>query len=143
MGVLHSFSIKNIFYDKIDLRLFYFHVTNYDQYFTQIETNQLICNINYIMGEKMTTNGQRKLVWNKSLFHFMSLVSFYTLWKLNLWLSDVFRRYRKRPVAWNVLTICSCYKTITVKKSKSQSRKHPEFLRFNLWTKKQVGIRNQ
>ena len=27
MGVVHSFSIKNIFYDKIDLRLFYFHVT--------------------------------------------------------------------------------------------------------------------
>ena len=26
MGVLHSFSIKNIFYDKMDLRLFYFHV---------------------------------------------------------------------------------------------------------------------
>ena len=29
MGVLHSFSIKNIFYDKMDLRLFYFHVTTY------------------------------------------------------------------------------------------------------------------
>ena len=27
MGVLHSFSIKNIFYDKIDLRLFYFNGT--------------------------------------------------------------------------------------------------------------------
>ena len=27
MGVLHSFFIKNIFYDKMDLRLFYFHVT--------------------------------------------------------------------------------------------------------------------
>ena len=27
MGVLHSFSIKNIFYDKMDLRLFYFYVT--------------------------------------------------------------------------------------------------------------------
>ena len=26
MGVLHSFSIKNIFYYKIDLRLFHFHV---------------------------------------------------------------------------------------------------------------------
>ena len=26
-GVLHSFSNKNIFYDKIDLRLFYFDVT--------------------------------------------------------------------------------------------------------------------
>ena len=26
MGVLHSFSIKNIFYDTIDLRLFYFGV---------------------------------------------------------------------------------------------------------------------
>ena len=29
MGALHSFSIKNIFYDKMDLRLFYFRVTNY------------------------------------------------------------------------------------------------------------------
>ena len=27
MGVLHSFSIKNIFYDEIELRLFYFDVT--------------------------------------------------------------------------------------------------------------------
>ena len=27
MSVLHSFSIKNIFYDKMDLRLFYFRVT--------------------------------------------------------------------------------------------------------------------
>ena len=26
IGVLHSFSIKNIFYDKMDLRLFYFDV---------------------------------------------------------------------------------------------------------------------
>ena len=26
---LHSFSLKNIFYDKMDLRLFYFRVTNY------------------------------------------------------------------------------------------------------------------
>ena len=29
MGVLHSFSIKNIFCDKMDLRLFYFDVANY------------------------------------------------------------------------------------------------------------------
>ena len=29
MGVLHLFSINNIFYDKMDLRLFYFHVTIY------------------------------------------------------------------------------------------------------------------
>ena len=27
MGVLYSFSIKNNFYDKMDLRLFCFHVT--------------------------------------------------------------------------------------------------------------------
>ena len=26
MGVLHSFSVKSIFYDKIDFRLFYFDV---------------------------------------------------------------------------------------------------------------------
>ena len=27
IGVLDLFSIKNIFYDKMELRLFYFHVT--------------------------------------------------------------------------------------------------------------------
>ena len=27
-GALHSFSIKNNFHDKMDLRLFYLHVTN-------------------------------------------------------------------------------------------------------------------
>ena len=32
MGVLDSFSIKNIFYDKMDLRLFYFHVRTYQFY---------------------------------------------------------------------------------------------------------------
>ena len=31
MGVLHSFSIKNIFYDKMDLMIFYFYVTIYAQ----------------------------------------------------------------------------------------------------------------
>ena len=29
IGVLHSFSIKNIFHDKMDLRVFYFRVTIY------------------------------------------------------------------------------------------------------------------
>ena len=29
MGVLHSFSIKNIFHNKMDLRLLYFQVTIY------------------------------------------------------------------------------------------------------------------
>ena len=28
-GVLHFFSVKNIFYDNMDLRLFYFHVTKW------------------------------------------------------------------------------------------------------------------
>ena len=32
MGVLHSFSIKNIFFDKMDLRLFYVDVTNFFLY---------------------------------------------------------------------------------------------------------------
>ena len=31
MGALHSFTIKNIFYYKMDLRLFYFNVTSYNQ----------------------------------------------------------------------------------------------------------------
>ena len=30
MDVLHSFSIKNIFYDKMDLRLFYFNKASFD-----------------------------------------------------------------------------------------------------------------
>ena len=30
-GVLHSFSIKNIFYDKMDLKVYYFRVTSYFQ----------------------------------------------------------------------------------------------------------------
>ena len=29
MGVVHSLSLKNIFYDKTGLRFFYFHVTSY------------------------------------------------------------------------------------------------------------------
>ena len=29
MGVLHSFSIKNIFFDKMELRLSYFDVANH------------------------------------------------------------------------------------------------------------------
>ena len=29
IGVLHSFSIKNTFYDKMDVRLFYFDEANY------------------------------------------------------------------------------------------------------------------
>ena len=28
LGVVYSFSIKNIFYDKMDVRHFYFHVAN-------------------------------------------------------------------------------------------------------------------
>ena len=32
MGVLHSFSIKKFFYDKMDLRLFYFDVPIYIAY---------------------------------------------------------------------------------------------------------------
>ena len=33
MGVLHSFSIKNIFYHKMGLRLFYFHLTKWSPTF--------------------------------------------------------------------------------------------------------------
>ena len=31
MGVLHSFSIKSILYDKMDFKLFYFLVTRFTQ----------------------------------------------------------------------------------------------------------------
>ena len=48
MGVIHPFSIKNISYDEIDLKLFYFHGT--------------IC----------------FLKLNIPFIHFMPLVSFYT-----------------------------------------------------------------
>ena len=33
-GVLHLFSIQNIFYDKTDIRLFYFHVTIYGFFYS-------------------------------------------------------------------------------------------------------------
>ena len=40
-----------------------------------------------------------------ALTHFMPLISFYTPWKhKKTRFSDVFREYRKRPVAWNGLT---------------------------------------
>ena len=32
MGVLHSFSNKNVFYDKMDSGIFYFHVTTYTRH---------------------------------------------------------------------------------------------------------------
>ena len=32
---MHSFSIKNVFYDKMDLKLFYFHVMNCSEMFQQ------------------------------------------------------------------------------------------------------------
>ena len=35
MDVLHSFSIQNIFYDEMDLRLFYFDVANQKSSFKQ------------------------------------------------------------------------------------------------------------
>ena len=35
MGVLHSFSIKNVFQDKMDLKLFYFRVTIWEELFLQ------------------------------------------------------------------------------------------------------------
>ena len=37
MGVLHSFFIKNIFYDKMDLRLFYFDVAMFFRIVTPLE----------------------------------------------------------------------------------------------------------
>ena len=39
VGVLHSFSIKNIFYDKMDLRFFYFDVTIYRKIPKQCSSN--------------------------------------------------------------------------------------------------------
>ena len=39
MGVLHSFSIKNIFYVKMDLRLFYFDVAKLRNLFSLLYKN--------------------------------------------------------------------------------------------------------
>ena len=39
MGLLHSFSIKNIFYDKVDLVLFYFYEAKYDLEMNQTEND--------------------------------------------------------------------------------------------------------
>ena len=41
MGVLHSFSIKNTFYDKMDLRLFYFDVAKYATYWKEATKKQM------------------------------------------------------------------------------------------------------
>ena len=43
MGVLHSFSIKNIFYDKMDLRLFYFHVKICMSYYLSMYVSVYAC----------------------------------------------------------------------------------------------------
>ena len=40
---LHSFSIKNIFHDKMDLRLFYFHVTICMSYYLPIYVSVYVC----------------------------------------------------------------------------------------------------
>ena len=47
MGVLDSFSIKNIFYYKIDLRLFHFNVTNCSAIYIQYMSHLLIYMIDY------------------------------------------------------------------------------------------------
>ena len=39
MTVLHSFSIKNIFHEKIDLKLFYFHVTKYNHLCKSVQSH--------------------------------------------------------------------------------------------------------
>ena len=62
----------------------------------------------------------KQMLWRQLLFltHFMPLVFFLYPLKTseNLWLSDVFRGYRKRPVAWNGLILLFFtykYKTLT------------------------------
>ena len=55
--------------------------------------------------------------WLVFLNHFMSLISFFTLWghKKNFWLSHFFRGFRKRPMAcnglMNILTLYSANPT--------------------------------
>ena len=69
MGILHSFYIKNIFYDKMDLRLLYFHVTKYPSqsmlyknseysFFKQISKFSL----NFMKLQKKKTDQQKKIV---------------------------------------------------------------------------------
>ena len=50
MGVLHSFSIKNIFYDKSNLRLFYFHVTKYD-YLCKSILSHMVFKLTYLLEQ--------------------------------------------------------------------------------------------
>ena len=46
MGVLHSFSIKNIVYDKTDLRLFYFDVAIFKtKFFVKIVSGSKILDV--------------------------------------------------------------------------------------------------
>ena len=42
MGVLHSFSIKNIFHDQMDLKLLYFRMTIYSVNPKHIQTYLLL-----------------------------------------------------------------------------------------------------
>ena len=54
MGVLNSFSIKNIFYDKMNLRLFYFCVTNTNRNQSLVLQRNLIRNGLPVSTEKAT-----------------------------------------------------------------------------------------
>ena len=50
MGVLHSFSIKNIFYDKMNLRLFYFDVAAWLNHWAIVhyQTKKIIISMDFL-----------------------------------------------------------------------------------------------
>lgn len=65
MGVSHSFFIKSIFYDKIDLRLFSFHVMKYCSFMTTVLGLIFYCifwgtNERYTNFHKMSLITQRR-----------------------------------------------------------------------------------
>ena len=60
MGVLYSFSVKNIFYDKMDLSLFYFDVANYNSLlkadFRSYEKKTIMSKLSKILSRKKSHN---------------------------------------------------------------------------------------
>ena len=54
MDVLHLFSINNIFYDKMDLRLFYFHVTTYGSHYHMAVSDWSLSGLHTEVTSKIT-----------------------------------------------------------------------------------------
>ena len=79
----------------------------------------------------------------KCLTHFMPLVSFNSPWKHQKRFSDVFRGYRKRPVAWNGLRTLNVRGPTTFIGLLTKSDKAPFFFLeylFGKWSGKKSSM---